>query len=188
MFASVSKDFIERMITDFRAFCAAYGPERDKAAFDAAWKARTEADDSDVTEFLPHYAGSPIVHGAPGATSGAKGTHGFAAEAGYHLAPGPLPQGGDLWDVLGQGFTLLDLADDPAMRAGFAEAAGAAGVPLLCQSLPGAALRGHYQADAILVRPDHFIAWAGRKGAACDPARILARAIGAEALAEGGGA
>ena len=68
VFKSVARDFIEHMIEDFRGFMAEYSPERDLQAFEAAWERRAQADDSDVTQFLPHYAGSPIVFGTPGAT------------------------------------------------------------------------------------------------------------------------
>lgn len=178
VFRSTSRDFIERMILDFRAFVAEYSPERDKAGFEAAWAARASGDDADVTEFLPNYAGSPIVFGAPGATSGAKGSHVFTAAAGFHLAPQPLPEGGDLWAALGPGFTLLDLSGDRARMEAFASAAAARSIPFTTVSAPDAALRDAYGADAILVRPDQFIAWAGTPGDS-SPERILARATGA---------
>ena len=52
VFESVAHDFISRMIGDFQDFTAKYSPERNKDAFDAAWKARTEDDDSDVTDLI----------------------------------------------------------------------------------------------------------------------------------------
>ena len=178
VFRSVYEDFIAQMIEDFRSFTAAFSPERDRAAFEAAWAARAAGDDSDVTQFLPHYAGSPIVMGEKGAVSGAKGSHSFTARAGYHLAPQPLPGGGDLWDDLGAGFTLVDLAGDEGLVQGFADAATARGVPFAAVTHADAGLRKAYGCEAMLVRPDQFIAWAGTVGEA-DAGAILDRAIGA---------
>lgn len=177
VFSSVNSDFISRMIEDFRGFTREFSPEKDKAAFDKAWAARANADDADVTEFLPHYAGSPIVLGEHGRRSGAKGKHGFEAKPGYHLAPQALPDGGDLWDALGPGFTLMDLCGDSTLSTGFASAAETLGVPLKVLTLQSGALRKVYGCSAILVRPDQFIAWVGWS-AEPDAKSILARAIG----------
>ncbi len=183
VFRSVSRDFIGRMIEDFRDFTSRYSPQKDKAEFETAWKVRAEADDSDVTQFLPHYAGSPIVLGKEGSVSGAKGTHSVKAEAGYHLAPQPLPGDDDLWEFIGQGFTLLELgnAREPGDR--FEEAAQSLLVPFQRSHTPSAELRAAYGAEMILVRPDQFIAWAGQ-GDTADAHGILSRAIGASSQAE----
>lgn len=179
VFKSVSQDFIERMILDFRQFLASHSPEKDRAKFEAAWLARTQADDSDVTEFLPHYLGSPIVWGEPGAKSGAKGKHDFKATAGYHLAPPPADAiDADLWDQLRPGFTLLDLTGQVNQSRVWGEAADALGMPLRWVSLPNEQVRQAYDADLILVRPDQFIAWAGNRKDNCDPIEILARSMG----------
>ncbi|MCY3873030.1 MAG: FAD-dependent monooxygenase [Rhodobacteraceae bacterium] len=178
VFKSVSTDFIGRMIEDFRCFTREYAPERDRAAFEAAWRRRASADDADVTEFLPHYAGSPIVAGAVGARSGARGTHRFAAEAGFHLAPKKLPDGSDLWDALGPGFTLMNLGEDGTVSMRFAEAARARNVPLRVLNTPDDGLRRAYECATILVRPDQFVAFAG-DGSNADADAVVARAIGA---------
>jgi 2-polyprenyl-6-methoxyphenol hydroxylase-like FAD-dependent oxidoreductase len=177
VFKSVSQDFIERMIVDFRNFLSTYSPDKDRAAFEAAWTARTQADDSDVTEFLPHYGGSPIVWGDPDAVSGAKGKHEFKARAGYHLAPPPEPGDVDIWEQLRPGFTLLDLTSDSQQSQIWGQAADTLGVPLRWVSLPDDEIRQAYDAELILIRPDQFIAWAGNIDEG-DPARILAQAIG----------
>lgn len=177
VFKSVSRDFIGRMIEDFRQFTSDYAPKKDKSAFEAAWQARANADDSDVTEFLPNYAGSPLVFGEDGAKSSAKGVHSFVARAGHHLAPQPLPDGEDLWDELGDGFTLLNLSGDGDLSQSFREAASSLGVPLEILTLPQGYLRSAYQADAILVRPDQFVAWAGHE-ITIPPKDILKKACG----------
>ena len=40
VFASTARDFIERFITEDRAFLETYNPDRDRAAFEAAWHSR----------------------------------------------------------------------------------------------------------------------------------------------------
>lgn len=176
VFRSVSRDFIGRMIEDFRGFMARFAPERDLADFEAAWRRRAEGEDADVTQFLPHYEGSPIVFGAPGAVSGAVGVHAFTARPGHHLAPRPLPGGGEIWDHLGDGFTLLNFGAAPA--AGFDAAAADLDLPFVQVHLAEAELAGAYGAEMVLVRPDTFVAWTGSEGDAA-PGAILKHAIGA---------
>jgi 2-polyprenyl-6-methoxyphenol hydroxylase-like FAD-dependent oxidoreductase len=177
VFASVSRDFIGRMIDDFRGFLAAYDPGKNRAAFETAWAARAQGDDTDVTQFLPNYAGSPLVFGPDGAVSGAKGVHAFRAEPGYHLAPQPTPQG-DIWDQLSSGFTLMTFT---GTAGGFAGAAQDMNVPLKVLALPDPTLRAAYGCDAALVRPDQFVAWTGTADSV-DAAAVLRRATGREEM------
>ena len=177
VFRSVNEDFIARMIEDFRNFTARYSPVRDREEFEVAWAGRANADDSDVTQFLPHYAGSPIVAGEEGARSGAKGVHEFSARAGHHLAPNTVSQE-DLWNRLGPGFTLLDLVGDPGVQERFEDAARHRNVPFRIATLADHRLVEVYGCEAMLVRPDQFLAWAGT-GQHVDAEAILDRAIGA---------
>lgn len=174
VFASTARDFIEAAIEADRAFLARFDPERDRAGFEAAWAERTSGAAAEVDAFEPHYAGSPIVAG-PGAPS-AVGRHAFAARPGHHLAPQPRSGGGNLYEALGPGFTLLALDADAGEVAGFAAAAERAGVPLGIVSDTAAGGRERYGARLVLVRPDQFVAWAGER--AGDPAALLARAAG----------
>lgn len=177
VFASTADDFIGRMIRDDRAFARTFSPEHDRAAFEAEWNRRAGSGNADVTEFLPNYAGSPIVSGVSGAVSNARGSHTVHARAGYHLAPQPLPDGRDLWDAIGDGFAVLDFAGVPAVVAAFEEQAAGLGVPLSAVAAPSEALREAYGCDIVMVRPDLFIAWAG--GAReCDPGAVLRCALG----------
>lgn len=174
VFASTARDFIARMIADDRVFVRAHAPERDRAAFEAAWAARASAGDADVAEYVPHYEGSPLVFGPPGAASGARGRHDFAARPGHHLAPQPGAPG--LWEALGEGFTLLDL--DGRQGPAFARAAAVRGVPLTVVPVKDAAARaGWGGAPGILLRPDLFVAWTG--DAAGDAGAVIDRARGA---------
>ena len=178
VFASTADDFIGRMIRDDRAFARAFSPESDRDAFEAEWSRRAEAGNADVTQFLPNYAGSPIVFAAPGAESSARGTHDVHVEAGYHLAPQPLPDGRDLWEAMGSGFALLDFVGASTVVSGFKAVAESMGVPLTTVVEPSPALAEAYGCELVLVRPDQFIAWSGRADE-CDAGTILARATGA---------
>jgi 2-polyprenyl-6-methoxyphenol hydroxylase-like FAD-dependent oxidoreductase len=177
VFASTRDDFIVKSILEDRDFVDSYHPERDLAAFETAWNQRASGDDSLVTQYLPHYQGSPIICGETGAVSGATGRHEFAARAGHHLAPRPLPDEQDLWNMLGPGFTLLDLTGNANLQQRFDAATKPRGIPLKILDLAGAGLLETYGADAILVRPDNFIAWAGSTDD-CDVVAIIDKAIG----------
>jgi 4-hydroxyisophthalate hydroxylase len=193
VFASTARDFIEAAIETDRAFLAAHDPARDRAAFEAAWAARIAGAPAEVDAYEPHYEGSPIVApSAPGAlnatsasgaptapgagTPSARGRHEHAARPGHHLAPQPLSRGGTVYDALGPGFTLLALDAPEADVARFAAAAEAASVPLALLLDTAADGRERYAARLVLVRPDHFVAWAGDTAEGADA--ILARAIG----------
>jgi hypothetical protein len=178
VFKSVSQDFIGRMIADFDGFCSQFNPEQDKQAFEQAWQQRASADDVDVTEFLPNYAGSPLVLGQANAQSGAKGMHSVRAQAGYHLAPQPLPDGSDLWDQVGGAFVLLELTDSPDPAQQFTAAAQALGVPFRVVRHASTELQQAYGTPRLLVRPDLFVAWVGDKPPS-GAQHVLAQAIGA---------
>lgn len=171
VFVSTARDFIEAFIRNDRAFVAAHDPGRDEADFAAAWERRRSGSNRGVSAFEPHYEGSPIVLGPPGGASGAVGEHSFAARAGHHLPPPGGPPGTDLFEALGPGFTLLGA--DPTAAGGWRAAAGRLGVPL---AVVGCHM-SRYEALAVLVRPDHFIAWVD-DGSPADPAAVLATSVG----------
>ncbi len=179
VFASTSRDFIENVIFSDRDFLRAHDPARDRADFEAAWYERQSGASDEVNAFNPNYAGSPIVSGPPGAVSSAVGSHQYAALAGFHLAPQPLSSGKNIYEELGEGFTLIDLGASGAARA-FAQAAAELKIPL--QVIKDSAMGGreNYQASLILVRPDQFVAWTSQKLAVdkAEAPRVLRRAIG----------
>ena len=75
-----------------------------------------------------------------------------------HVWLGP---GHSIYDALGEGFTLLVLAGNPGAATPMIETARARAVPLAVVELGESALRGHYGTDALLVRPDQYVAWHG---------------------------
>jgi len=171
VFASTRSQFIERSILEDRDFLASFSPERDAAAFDAAWAARREASADEVDRFEPHYEGSPLIGGA--GRPSAVGRHLHAARPGHHLAPGVAADGSEIFPALGTGFALLRAPD--ADGEDLVAAARAATVPLRVIPMD-AASAARYGARLVLVRPDQYVAWAA--DAADDPARVISTAIG----------
>jgi hypothetical protein len=126
------------------------------------------------------YPDSPVVvpDGGP-VPAPALSTYTPSAHAGARLPHAWLPDGRSLYDLLGDGFTLLRLgaaADaDPLLRA-----AAHLSVPLRLvdlAALPG--LRPRFGAALVLVRPDQHVAWRG--DALSDPTALLERVTGVAA-------
>ncbi|HEX6000770.1 MAG TPA: FAD-dependent monooxygenase [Hyphomicrobiaceae bacterium] len=179
VFASTARDFIERSIHSDRDFLAAFDPERDRAAFEAKWMERRSGARTEVNSFEPNYEGSSIVWGPAGGTCSAIGSHTFAARAGHHLAPQKLSSGRNVFEEVGEDFTLLCLGNGPAGDA-FGEAAKTLGLPLTIVKDSRSDGRERYEAALVLVRPDQFVAWCSDEAPA-DAAAVLKRAIGAAA-------
>jgi 2-polyprenyl-6-methoxyphenol hydroxylase-like FAD-dependent oxidoreductase len=177
VFQSATRDFIEKSILDDRDFLAKFDPAIDKAAFENEWTRRTTGATSEVQSFEPHYAGSPIVFGPPGAVSSAAGKHEFVVCAGHHLAPQRLSSGRDVFEELGDGFTLLAFDADAAVADAFRRAAEARKIPLKIVADTRKDGRERYGAALILVRPDQFVAWAA-DAMAPGADTILTRAAG----------
>ncbi len=177
VFASTARDFIEKSIHDDRDFLEAFDPRRDQVAFEQKWAERQSGAKSEVAAFEPNYEGSAIVCAPSGGTCSAVGSHSFAARAGHHLAPQPLSAGGNMFDALGDGFTLLALDADRATVDGFEQAAHALHVPLAIVGDSRAGGRERYGAALVIVRPDQFVAWAGKCGLA-DAMALLSKAVG----------
>jgi hypothetical protein len=135
----------------------------------------------EVHAFEPHYEGSPGVCN-PAGTSGpggsAVGSHQFAARAGHHLAPAALSTGRNVFDVLGDGFTLLAFGADAARWQPFVAAASAMGLPLTVVQDSCEGERERYRSSLVLVRPDQFAAWTGESVSEQEAADILRRVSG----------
>jgi 4-hydroxyisophthalate hydroxylase len=176
VFESIARDFIEKSISDDRDFLAAFDPVRDRVSFEAALKERSSGARAEVSCFEPNYEGSPLVTGAVGAAPTAMGSHQFTARPGHHLAPCLLSSGRNIFEALGEGFTLIALDAPQSSIQSFERAAQALGIPLelICDSRSEE--RARYDAALVLLRPDQFVAWAGEEG---DALAILRQAVGA---------
>lgn len=163
VFASTASDFIARAIETDRDFLREFHPARDRNAFETAWKARADGASGEVHAFEPHYEGSPVIVGAarPQARGGsAVGRHDYRARAGHHLAPAVMSDGRNVYEQLGEGYTLLALGAAPQAIQAFRDLAAGEGLPLQVIEDQAEGERQRYGAALILVRPDQFVAWA----------------------------
>lgn len=162
VFRDIGQNIIAAQIERERAFVERWSPQRDGAAFEAAFAEIASAGgEIAVHAYEPNYEGSAIVAGPPGAVISAHGEHSFRARAGHHLAPQELSSGQNVLDALGRGFTLLAFdAPDSAVAAVEGAAAGI-GMPLTVVADTCADGRAEYGARLVLVRPDQHVAWAG---------------------------
>jgi 4-hydroxyisophthalate hydroxylase len=178
VFASTARDFIAKAIETDREFLRTYDPAVDRAGFERAWQARAQGAAGEVNAFEPHYEGSPVVVGPSGAESSAVGSHRFEACAGHHLAPAQMACGRNVYEALGPGFTLLALDADAAAVRAFREVAADLHMPLTVLEDPGHGEMARYRARLVLVRPDHFVAWASDAPAlGVEEARRLLRRV-----------
>lgn len=185
VFASTRDDFIAKMINNDASFVATYHPDVNKAGFDEAWKKRATGGQAEVQGYVPHYSGSPIVYDNSNPTSkketplkpGAAGKHSHKAEAGIHLSPQVLSDGTDIYNLLSKHFTLILIDSTEATHQQFKQAAK--DVRLKVSIVKSAATAGtdKWQASVILVRPDHFIAYASNK-LDLEPEHLLAHCTG----------
>src|SRR4051794_28538736 len=91
-----------------------------------------------------------------------------SSHPGARLPHAWLPDGTSIYDLLGDGFTLVRLAPT-ADAAPFLDAATRAGVPVrLLDLVHLPKLRARYGTDLLLVRPDQHVAWRGTADADAD--------------------
>jgi 2-polyprenyl-6-methoxyphenol hydroxylase-like FAD-dependent oxidoreductase len=177
VFWETADDFITSRIQRDAAFLDRYNPDIDVAEFEQAWQARETDIGSRFQQYEPNYEASPVVFGPPGGRNSAHGVHAFKARPGHHLAPAPLSSGGNTFQALGRGFTLLAFDADEASVKDFEDAARKLRAPLRIVRDSRGGGREVYEAGLVLVRPDQYVVWAGEAapGGAC---KVLARAIG----------
>ncbi|MCL6561821.1 MAG: FAD-dependent monooxygenase [Firmicutes bacterium] len=168
-------DAIARAIAEDRKFLETYSPERDIAAFEAAW-ARMASNLPSPQAYEPHYEGSPLVWGPPGGRCGIYGQHLRTARPGHHLFPLALSSGRNVYEELGNFFTLV-ATGDPAPLTDWERAAQRLGIPLKVVWEPHPERLQSWANQWVLVRPDQYVAWAA-EASPPDPATILARAVG----------
>jgi len=102
----------------------------------------------------------------------------FKAEAGHHLAPKGLTNGRNVFEELGDGFTLLAFdAEDQSVRS-LEAAARQNHVPLKVIRDSYADGREQYESRLVLVRPDQYVVWAA-DAAPTEPKGLISRVSGA---------
>lgn len=179
VFRDVAEDVIGGWIRDDREFLETWTPGDE--GFAERFAEAAGGFGRRLRDFAPHYEGSPVVLGPPGAVCSAHGRHTLRAGAGHHLPPQRLSDGRPVFAALGPGFTLLALDAAEADVRAVRDAARDAGMPLTVLRETAAGGREAYGARLVLVRPDQFVAWTGDTAPA-DPA-ALARAVTGRAAA-----
>ena len=84
-----------------------------------------------------------------------------------------LSSGRNVYEELGEGFTLLAFGADDDSVAVIEGAATGAGVPLKTVRDDQSEGRAKYESKLILVRPDQFVAWSGDRCSTLDEAKLL---------------
>jgi 2-polyprenyl-6-methoxyphenol hydroxylase-like FAD-dependent oxidoreductase len=171
IFVETGEAMIAGGIESDRAFLERYSPSKDRAEFEQAWT-ELQVNGRWQASYEPHYEGSSVVTGPPGAVCSIHGQHAYAAQAGHHLGPRQLSSGKNVFEELGTGFTLLAFgADDGAVKA-FEDTAQSLRMPLKVIRDSDAGDRQAYEAKLVLVRPDQYVVWAGNDAPADVPSIV----------------
>jgi hypothetical protein len=177
IFRETADDFIGNVIANERAFGEKYAPEKNKVEFERAWAELGTGIIDRVGQYEPNYEGSPIICGPIGGRTSAHGDHLIKARCGHHLAPRSLSSGRNVYEELGNGFSLVALDAAETTVSEFRNAASRHGIPFKVVRDSYAGNREAYEARLILVRPDHYVAWTGNEQPD-DATLIFRRAVG----------
>lgn len=176
VFSEIGEELIAGGILREREWLEQHHPDKDRGDFERAWTERATRG-YDQLGYEPHYEGSPVVAGSPGASVGIHSEHSLQARAGHHLSPEPLSSRRNVFEELGTGFTLLAFDADKHALGTIAGAAASEGVPLKVVTDSRQDGRERYESSLVLVRPDQFVAWAGDR-APDNPQALLKKAAG----------
>ena len=179
VFQSTARDFIERASSKIASSWRPSIPRGIGRHSSRPGQQRSSGASSEVHAFEPQLRGLAGGVGTRPAAVAARGARTASSRRpGHHLAPQPLSTGRNVFEELGDGFTLLALDGTDAAVADFADAAERLRVPLKVLRDTRANGRERYEASYVLVRPDQFVAWAGSEGRP-DAVGVLSKAIGA---------
>jgi 2-polyprenyl-6-methoxyphenol hydroxylase-like FAD-dependent oxidoreductase len=160
-----------------RVWLERYNPANDRAEFEQAWAEYGATSGMRPQAYEPHYEGSSVVIGPQGGVCSIHGRMSFKAEAGHHLAPKELSSGRNVFEELGDDFTLLALDADERSVQSLEEAARHSNVPLKVIRDTYDNGREQYDSRLVLVRPDQYVVWAADT-APSDSTALLTRVSG----------
>ena len=160
IYDSTAECFIRKMIIKDRDFVTHNNPDTNILKFESAWKELSISSKREVLEYYPHYSGSSLNTGKTNGMSSASRKHGFSAFAGGHLGPVEISSGSNIFDVLGNDFSLICVGIDSNTIDRYKAQAQKTGIPLLIIESEKTAHTDKWDAHFILVRPDNYIACA----------------------------
>ena len=168
VFKETGEDFIATRIKQDAEFFNRYNPQKNLDEFHKAWNEKKAGTSKLATAYEPHYEGSSVIAGPPGGVCSAHGEHLFKAREGHHLAPLILSSGENVFEKIGNEFSLLAFDGDKNIIQAFEKAFCSGGIHLriIEDSLSDSRLK--FEAKYILVRPDHYIAWKGNEAPEID--------------------
>ena len=171
VFRSTSEHFIEHLIEDDKLFLNQWDGKEQEPGFEDAWNGRT-TNHITVTQYEPNYRGSCniVENDSTDASPSAVGQHSMVARPGHHLSPPPSHP--NFQAALEHDFVLLHKKE--VDLRGIKNQANETCIPLKFMMFDTEACK-HWEADWILLRPDHFVA---AKGSTDDiPPDLLSRVI-----------
>jgi len=172
IFVETGEAMIAGGIERDRVFLEQHSPQASKDDFERAWNELKQETLSRRQSYEPHYEGSPVVFGPEGGVCSIHGTASPKAVAGHHLMPQPLSDGRNVFEALGEWYTLLALDADPLDVQVLEDTARSLQIPLKVIQDDARDERNQYGARLIVVRPDQYVAWSGN-GLSGDPAHLL---------------
>jgi hypothetical protein len=177
IFVETGEAMIAGGIERDRAFLERYNPRRNRQEFEQAWSELAGKDRFRRQSYEPHYEGSPVVVGPPDGVCSIHSRMSYKAEAGHHLAPRSLSDGRDVFEALGEAFTLLAFDAPPGGVEAIQAAARSLDVPLALVRDSFEGERAAYESRLVLVRPDQYVVWAS-DGPPADAPGLLKRVSG----------
>ncbi len=177
IFVETGEAMIAGGIERDRVFLERYSPQADSAEFARAWDQLKQETLGRRQSYEPHYEGSPVVQGPEGGVCSIHGKASPEAAAGHHLMPQLLSDGRNVFEALGQCYTVVALDADPVDVQVLEESARNLQIPLKVVRDDARDERSQYGARLVMVRPDQYVAWSGN-GLHADPDALLRSVTG----------
>jgi hypothetical protein len=175
IFVETGEAMIAGGIERDREFLERYSPERNRQEFEEAWSEL--AGQRTRQSYEPHYEGSSVVIGPPGAVCSIHGAYSHVAQPGHHLSPRVLSYHRNVYEELGTGYSLIAFGAVVRDVAPIERAAASLKVPLKVIRDSYEAGREAYGSRLVLVRPDQYVVWAANE-APRDPGAVLKKGAG----------